>query len=143
MSCCFEVERIILPKHFLFDSLQLYAQFQSAAATLAQLKFDILQSQAERVVGLNVQLKVPRVRSKFKMVMMVKIINMRIRPCEVEVDLAGRNQLEYVFRTDMGRVAVLANVVEHFSLPRELSVTASEESMLNESCVSLNNPALS
>lgn len=59
------------------------------------------------------------------------------------MDLAGRNQLEYVFRTEMGRVAVLANVVEHFSLPRELSVTASEESMLNESCVSLNKAALS
>lgn len=145
MSCCFEVERIVLPRHFLFDSLQLYAQFQSAAATLAQLRFDLLQAQAERIVGLHVQLKVPHVRSKFKLVMQLKIINMRIKPCEVLVDLGGsaRNQLEYVFRTEMGRVAVHANVVEHFSLPRELSVTASEESMLNESSLSHNQAALS
>lgn len=114
MSCCFEVERIVLPRHFLFDSLQLHAQFQSAAATLAHLKFDILQSQKERAVGLNVQLKVPQARSRFKLVLQVKIINMRMRPCEVEVDLAGSSQLEYVFRTEMGRVAVLANVVQHF-----------------------------
>lgn len=91
------------------------------------------------------QLKVPHVRNKFKLVMQVKIINMRIRPCEIVVDLGNlaRNKLEYVFRTEMGRVAVHANVVEHYSLPRELSVTASEESMLNESSLSQNKAALS
>jgi hypothetical protein len=88
MSCCFQIEKIRLPKQFLFDSLRLYAQFQSASVDLLHLRFDLSKSSNERNVPLNVQLKVPSVRSKFTLVMQIRIINMRIRPSEVVVDLS-------------------------------------------------------
>lgn len=88
MSCCFQVERIVLPRQFLFDSLRLYAKFQSATVDLISLGFDLSQSTNERIIPLNVQLKIPLTRTKFSLVLQVKIINMRVPPSEVTVDLA-------------------------------------------------------
>lgn len=88
MSCCFQVERIVLPRQFLFDSIRLYAKFQSTAVDLLALRFDLSQATTERNIPLNVQLRIPFTRSKFSLVMQVRIINMRVPPCEVTVDLA-------------------------------------------------------
>lgn len=89
MSCCFQIERITLPRQFLFDSLRLYAKFQSTAVDLLTLRFDLTQASAERIIPLNVQLKVPSTRSKFTLVLQVRIINMRIPTSEVTVDLSA------------------------------------------------------
>ena len=88
MSCCFQIERLILPRQFLFDSLRLYAKFQSTAVDLLAIRFDLTQSTTERNIPLNVQLKVPSVRSKFTLVLQIRIINMRIPPSEINVDLS-------------------------------------------------------
>lgn len=89
MSCSFHIERITLPRQFLFDSLRLYAKFQSTAVDLLTLRFDLTQASAERIIPLNVQLKVPSARSKFTLVLQVKIINMRIPTSEIIVDLSA------------------------------------------------------
>jgi hypothetical protein len=89
MSCCFQIERITLPRQFLFDSLRLYAKFQTTAVDLLTLRFDLAQAAMERTIPLNVQLKVPSARCKFTLVLQVRIINMRISPSEVSVDLSA------------------------------------------------------
>lgn len=89
MSCCFQIERVTLPRQFLFDSLRLYAKFQSTAVDLLTLMFDLTQASAERIIPLNVQLKIPSARSKFTLVLQVKIINMRISTSEVFIDLSA------------------------------------------------------
>lgn len=134
MSCCLQIERIALPRQFLFDSLRLYAKFQTTAVELLSSRFDLAQASAERTIPINIQLKVPSVRSKFALVLQVRIINMRVPPAEVIVDLSASewNQFEYVFQTEMGRVSVYTNVIEQHSLPKEYEVTPSEESVISE-----------
>jgi hypothetical protein len=95
MSCCFQIERLILPRQFLFDSLRLYAKFQSTAVDLLAIRFDLTQSTTERNIPLNVQLKVPSVRSKFTLVLQIRVINMRIPPSEINVDLSNIDSSQF------------------------------------------------
>jgi hypothetical protein len=88
-----------LQKGFLFDSLRLYLQFTSAAVDISNLKYEHSQAKGERNVSINVQLKIPPSRNKFKMVVQIKIINMRIPLSEIEVDLSSEDlaRYEYIF----------------------------------------------
>ena len=114
MTSCLQIESIRLQKGILFDSLRLYLQFTSTVVEIFNLKYDHLQAKGVRDVMVNVQLKIPPSRNKFKMVVQLKIINMRIPLSEVEVDLSSddKEQYEYVFQTEMGRITVLANSIK-------------------------------
>lgn len=114
MTNCLQIESIKLQKGVLFDSLQLYLQFTSTTVEILNLKYDFSQGKGERNVMVNVQLKIPPSRNRFKMVVQLKIINMRIAPSEVEVDLSSEDvgNYEYIFQTEMGRVTVLASSIK-------------------------------
>jgi hypothetical protein len=88
MTCSFQIEKLILPRQFLFDSLCLYAKFQTASVDLLNIRFDLSQTNQERTVLLNTHLRIPSARAKFTLVLQLRIINMRIRPSEVAIDLS-------------------------------------------------------
>ena len=114
MTNCFQIESIKMQKGALFDSLRLFLQFTSTVVEIFNLKYDFSQAKGERNVNINVQLKIPVSRSKFKMVVELKIINMRIPLSVVEVDLSSEDigQYQYVFESEMGRITVFANSIK-------------------------------
>jgi hypothetical protein len=82
-----QIERIRLPKLFIFDQLALEAKFITTKVNLVTLGFKATESMKERTVHSNVRLKVPASRSKFVLRLEVTIINLAVPAVEIDVDL--------------------------------------------------------
>jgi hypothetical protein len=117
MINCLQIEQLILPPRFLFDTLTLTARFQTLQTQLARLSFNLSDAHSSRRLPLNLQLKVPTALSHLTLVLEVSIINMHIEPVEMKVELGSSRKMQYIFQTDMGRVALDLSLGQQVCLP--------------------------
>ena len=82
-----EISKVTLPKYFLFDRLKLFAKLVTRSIFLAEISFDSQQYMHERVVFLNVSLKLPYERDQFVLEMQVSIVNLDVPGVEIPIDL--------------------------------------------------------
>ena len=82
-----EISKVTLPKNFLFDKLKIFAKFVTRNIFLGEISFDHQQYRHERVVFLNVTLKLPQGRDQIILGAQVSIVNLEVPEVEIPLDL--------------------------------------------------------